>query len=476
MAEDFFHSNGLQLDAKQTQTQHLTAKQRQALEVLFLSRQELDTKLNEALLANPLIEVVEEFPDEPLALPDDRDEKGSVTEDEADYEAELYENSEEWSDELPLPEHAVFQGQENAGDFLLYTPAAERPLREMLQSELNLCRDLTALERSAAEMIILNLEDNGILNTPLQDVAMSCGCSMAETEKALQKVQQFDPPGVAARSMSECLLLQLERNGEKTPLYEKLLTGMMEDLKRNRPDVAAQKLGIPMETLRNMFGKLRQLNFPPVSAAAAAGTIITPEVEIIPDGKGGFEAHNLKEFRRFRLSPDAELATAADAGPDFAAKAREGRNLIEALEFRKTTVLRMAEMLIEVQRAFLESGPEKLRPFTMKQAAEYLDFKSESTISRAAASKYVKTPHGVFPFRYFFTAGYVSDEGNEVSRTADMELLKKLVEEEDKKHPLSDDKLSQLLNQAGHPVARRTVAKYRDILNIPSSTLRKEHF
>ena len=102
--------------------------------------------------------------------------------------------------------------------------------------------------------------------------------------------------------------------------------------------------------------------------------------------------------------------------------------------------------------------------------------KSESTISRAAASKYVRTPHGVFPFKYFFTAGYVSDEGNEVSRTADMELLKKLVDEEDKKHPLSDDKLSQLLNKAGHPVARRTVAKYRDIMNIPSSSLRKEHF
>jgi RNA polymerase sigma-54 factor len=136
----------------------------------------------------------------------------------------------------------------------------------------------------------------------------------------------------------------------------------------------------------------------------------------------------------------------------------------------------MAEMLIHVQQGFLESGPEKLRPFTMKQAAEYLDFKSESTISRAAASKYVRTPHGVFPFKYFFTAGYVSDEGNEVSRTADMELLKKLVDEEDKKHPLSDDKLSQLLNKAGHPVARRTVAKYRDIMNIPSSSLRKEHF
>ena len=201
-----------------------------------------------------------------------------------------------------------------------------------------------------------------------------------------------------------------------------------------------------------------------------------PEVEIVPDEKEGFCARMLKEKRTYKLSEHAQCVNDPDAGSDFAAKVREGKNLLEALEFRKETILRMAEMLIEIQRPFLESGPEKLRPFTMKQAAEYLKFKSESTISRAAASKYIKTPHGVFPFKYFFTAGYVSKEGTEVSRTADMELLKKLVDEEDKKHPLSDDKLSKLLNEAGHPVARRTVAKYRDIMNIPSSSLRKEHF
>lgn len=473
MAEEFFHNNSLQLDAKQTQTQHLTVKQRQALDVLFLSRQELDEKLSQALLENPLIEAVEyeeELPSAPTR------EEAPPTEDESGYEAELYENSDEWSEALPLPEPAFASAPENPADFLLYTPAAERPLREMLQTELNFCRDLSAAEREAAEMIILNLEDNGLLHTPLQDIAMSSGSSMEEAENALKKIQQFDPPGVAARSMSECLLLQLERKGEKTPLFEKLLDGMLDELKRNRPDIAAQKLGISMDELKNMFERVRILNFPPVSTAAAAGTVITPEVEIRPDGKGGFEAFMLKERRSYKLSKDAEFAAAPDAGADFAAKAREGKNLLEALEFRKGTILRMAEMLIHVQRGFLESGPEKLRPFTMKQAAEYLDFKSESTISRAAASKYVRTPHGVFPFKYFFTAGYVSEEGNEVSRTADMELLKKLVDEEDKKHPLSDDKLSQLLNKAGHPVARRTVAKYRDIMNIPSSSLRKEHF
>ena len=135
----------------------------------------------------------------------------------------------------------------------------------------------------------------------------------------------------------------------------------------------------------------------------------------------------------------------------------------------------MCEMLIDVQRSFLESGAEFLKPFTMKEAAEYLEL-SESTISRAVAEKYVKTPWGVLPFKFFFTAGYVSEEGVAVSRTADMEYLKKLIDEEDKSKPLSDEKLSKLLNDAGHQVARRTVAKYREKMNIPSASLRKEFF
>ena len=475
MSGTFSNSNNLQLDAKQTQQQHLTMKQRQALEVLFLSRQELETKLSEALLANPLIEV-EEVPEEILNISVSQENQPQQTEDESLYEAEIYENSDSWNEILPLPpEPSAFSG-ESVEDFLLYTPAQERPLRETLQSELNLCRNIPVEVRDAAEHIILNLDDNGMLRTPLEDIAMSCGASMDEVSQALQIVRQFDPPGIGARNIQECLLLQLERKGEKTPLFEKLLKDYFDDLMRNRLDTVVQKLGISMKELEEMFQKLRRLNPVPVTAASQTGSVIIPEVEIVRNEDGTFSAVPLKEKRTYKLSSYADLASSADAGADFAAKAKEGKNLLEALEFRKGTILRMAEMLIDIQHSFLESGPEKLRPFTMKQAAEYLKFKSESTISRAAASKYVKTPHGVFPFKYFFTAGYISEDGNSVSRTADMELLKKLVDEEDKKHPLSDDKLSQLLNKAGHPVARRTVAKYRDLMKIPSSSLRKEHF
>ena len=506
----FSHSNGLQLDAKQTQQQHLTMKQRQALDMLFLSRQELDAKLSEMLLQNPLIEV-EENAEEPFDLQEPPELSSVETEDESGYDAEIVENcdiwkSDSWDDDSRETEFSAEEGNEegdeeeddkvnswedeepslpqeisgetgnSADDFLSYTSSQGSSFREMLQCELNVLPDLPQMIKKGAEYIILCLEDDGMLSTPLEDIAMSSGCSMAELTTALELVQSFDPPGIGARSIQECMLLQLKRQGKWTPLYEKLLTELYSDLIRNRIDSVASKLGISMDDLKEMFRELQQLNMKPVPEGTSAAAVIVPEVEIIPDEKQGFCARMLREERTYKLSRDADHANDPGAGSDFAAKVKEGKNLLEALEFRKSTILRMAEMLIDIQRPFLESGPEKLRPFTMKQAAEYLKFKSESTISRAAASKYIKTPHGIFPFKYFFTAGYVSDEGNAVSRTADMELLKKLVDGEDKRHPLSDDRLSKLLNEAGHPVARRTVAKYRDLMNIPSSSLRKEHF
>ena len=476
MSGNIFSANTLEMGVQQSQQQRLTMKQRQALELLFLSRPELESKLSEALLTNPLLETVEHQEDlSELPSGDDTPEM-TPTEDESLYEAQAYESSDEWLESLPIPGSIPTEASSSAEDFLLYTAAPEQKLRENLMSELNLCQNLDEKIRSIAETLIIYLDDDGFLRTPLEDIAMTTFSSMEETEKALQTVQQFDPPGVAARSLQESLLLQLKRSGGSTPLFEKLLNDEFENLKRNRLDLVSLHLGISLEELEQMFLKLRQLNPSPVIAENKESRIVYPEVEIYKDENGNFAAELLKERRTFKLSGYADMINAPDAGEDFAQKVREGKNLLEALEFRKSTILRMAEMLIALQRPFLEHGAEKLLPLTMKQAAEFLNFKSESTVSRAAASKYVKTPHGVLPFKYFFTSGYVSEEGNQVSRTADMELLKKLIEQEDKKAPLSDEKLSQLLNEAGHPVARRTVVKYREKMNIPNSTLRKEHF
>ena len=467
---------GLELTNRQIQHQTLSPKQRQSLEVLQLSFPDLEQKLRNELSHNPFIEVdelpfEEQIPSESVS-PEEGERRSS--DDDNAFEEWTAENNDEWRDEFPLPDLA--EGNDGAKpDFLLFRQAPGPSLQEDLLQELNLSKLPRGVSKELCETLVDQLDEEGFLRIPLADVAMNCDCSVAEVEKALKVIQQFDPPGVGARTLQECWLLQLKRRGELTENFEKLLTVLTDDLERNRPEAAAKKLNISMEELDRMIRKLRRLNRAPLPVEHH-NPVVTPDLEIARNDRGGFTVALTRERRTYRLSSYAEMADAPDAGAGFASKVKEAKELLEALQFRKSTLLRIGEMLVDVQRAFLEEGPEKLRPFTMKQAADFLGFRSESSVSRAVSEKYVQTPHGLFPLRYFFSAGYVSDKGDQVSRRADMELLRKLVADEDKHNPLSDEKLSALLREAGHPVARRTVVKYRELLKIPNSSMRKEHF
>ena len=492
-------NSGLALTAGQVQRQHLNAKQLQTVELLALPRQDMEA----LLAAHPLIEIEENDTEDFFAAEDPAGVSTVETEDESLYEAQSYEDSADLDDYVPTEELEGLEEytgededdapsdedeteeerfdldyavpvEESNNDFLNFTAAPAVDFREELIQELNTYSDLAPKFKSLCLYIIALLDDNGLLRLPLPDLAQSGSVSLEETEKALLFLQTFDPPGVAARSLQESWCIQLKRKGELTPAFEKLLTDLIDDLSNNRLPAVAQKLSVPMEELKQMLKQLASLNQYPVSAPRSAVSTIVPEAEIVPDGKGGFSASLLRERKTYTLKYDDNTNTKG-AGADFMEKLREGKQLLEAFQYRKSTLLRMTEMLIDVQREFLESGAEFLKPYTMKEAAGYLDL-SESTVSRTAAEKYVRTPWGVLPFKFFFTAGYVDEAGASVSRVSDMEYLKKLIDEEDKRKPLSDDKLSQLLNEAGHKVARRTVAKYREKMNIPSATLRKEFF
>ena len=476
----------------QTQQQQLSARQLQSLELLALPRLDLEARL----AANPLIEEVpEEFQSEESSL----SSAPAETEDESLYEAQAYEESddtealnaaefqegleefsleeeendtESFEDDSELYDYVAEEAAEN--DFLDYTAAPETDFREELLLEIHVRKNLDDMTKQLCAVIISQLDDHGLLRSPLADIAQSNSATLAGCEKALKCIQELDPPGIGARSVAECWEIQLKRLGKFTAVFKELLENHLDNLQNNRLNNITKALRITMEELQNLLRQLAQLHSYPVQTAVQTESVISPEVEIVKSLSGSYTARLMREKRTFKLSKHAEEGIDT-AGPDYLEKLREGKQLLEALEYRKSTILRLAELIIKTQTPFLDSGPEKLQPFTMKQGAEALKL-SESTVSRAAAEKYVKTPHGVLPFKYFFTAGYVSDEGEKVSRTADMELLKKLIEEEDKRKPLSDEKLSQLLNEAGHPVARRTVVKYREKMNIPNSSLRKEFF
>ena len=475
--------HSLSQSARLQQKQTISPLQQQSAELLHLSRQELEHRINEELATNPLLE--ENLVPPENDLPGDG-ESTSPEKDPGDGapadDAGLPEFSAErilWGDDLPAS-GAGRRDPDDDGDFWSNSPAPPPSMEEQLSAEVA-TSGLDDRMRGLAECIIDNLDERGYLASHPADLAMACDCSMEEITRALELVQSFDPPGIAARDLSECLRLQLKRKGLLSPLMEKL-TGAdsLDEIAANHLPRLAAKLDIPMEELKSAVSRLKKLNpcpgFELVSQTAAAEE---PEIEIV---RRGDDYAVVAPFAREKslYIPDRYEKLLQDpslSGSDRAyieEKMRSARELIRALRMRGDTVSAIGRVLIQTQRDFLEQGPAALKPLTMKQAGNILGL-HETTISRAAAGKSVRTPRGVFPLRYFFSGGYKNDDGEDVAARAVQEKLRELVAGEDPRDPLSDDKLAKLLNESGLSVARRTIAKYRDLLKIPSSRLRKQY-
>jgi RNA polymerase sigma-54 factor len=361
------------------------------------------------------------------------------------------------------------------------SPTPPPSLNELLLTELR-SFDVPEKIRMIAEEIIYMLDQDGFLRINSADLAMVCDCSLSEAGEALLLVQNISPPGVGARDLPESLRLQLQHKGRLSPQMEKLLAEGMDDIAQNRLPKLAAKLGISMEELKGLLAELRQLDPAPGRRYTPASvSAVRPELEITSDGNGSFKVVPSQEsFRRITVSPLYEkLSESPDLSADdrkyLQEKIARAKELITALESRDSTLKQLGEFIMHKQHDFLLHGKEALKPMTMREAGEFIKV-GESTISRAVADKYITTPHGVLPLKYFFSGGYGGDDGGEaVSSRAVMEKIKSLIASEDPFHPLSDDKIAALLRKQNLNVARRTVAKYRDILKIPGSSLRKKH-
>ena len=257
-----------------------------------------------------------------------------------------------------------------------------------------------------------------------------------------------------------------------------MITNHLEDIAGNRLSAIGKSMELPPEAVQILIGKIRKLNpFPGGSVSGNAPHYIVPEAEIIPDGDGFKVLVSEREIPRLRISEFylemlENPETKKDALEYLKEKIRNARELMGSLEKRKTTIGKIAELIASEQHDFLKDGIESLRPMTMKLIADKLAL-SESTVSRAVSNKYIRTPQGVFEFKYFFSSGFTSEDGSAVSSRSVQELIRELVEEEDPGKPLSDSKLTELLVKRGIDISRRTVAKYREELGIPASHLRK---
>ena len=474
-------ANSFSQQQQQKQIQTLAPQQLASLSLLSLPIMELETRIAEEMSRNPVLEFDESEPessDQEDFPVDDAfgDEKTDNSSEPADANREDYE---EYLDRMldSGGQGTDSDDTEKKRQFMFDSIAAETSLQETMLEQLRFA-DVSPAVRSCAEYVIGSLDENGWFRGTLPDAAQAAGSSLQEAEQALTLVQSFDPPGIAARDLKECLLLQAARASGSSPELETLIRDHLEELAHNKLPQIASAMKISMDELNRLIAELRGFTPHPGKVLDQhREPYIVPEVTVVPDGDEFRLIEKEPPYGRLTISKDYQkmLENPALAAGDKAylrSMIDSGKSLIHSIEQRKSTILRIAELIVNAQYDFMKYGPRALKPMTMRQAADKLGL-HETTVSRAVSGKYMLTPVGLFEFKYFFSGGFQSEEGEEVSARAIKNMIRDLVNAEDPAHPLSDSKLSNLLAEKGFEVARRTIAKYREELGISSSQLRK---
>jgi RNA polymerase sigma-54 factor len=354
-------------------------------------------------------------------------------------------------------------------------------LHEHLLGQLRLSpRDPSALE--IGEYLIGSLDERGFLSGSLEEIAEISGYSLEDLQRVLALIHTFEPAGVGARDHRECLLLQLKAREEEDTLACQIVRDHYEDMLRNRHHDIARKLGVTDEEVQLAKDHLALLNLSPGSQfSGEEPKYVYPDlvVERVADK---YEVYlNDRNVPRLRISPAYEsvLRTGRERGGDGTREYIEGklnsaRWLIQTIEQRRKTMIKVMRCIVDVQREFFERGVSHLRPLTLRQIADRIGM-HESTVSRVTSGKYVQTPRGVFELKYFFSSAISREDGEEISAMSAKDIIAQLIQEEDKRNPLSDQKIADILGDRGVKIARRTVAKYREQLEIPTARYRKRY-
>jgi RNA polymerase sigma-54 factor len=304
--------------------------------------------------------------------------------------------------------------------------------------------------------------------------------TLVEAEEALALVQHLDPPGIGARGLQECLLLQLTPDIPDREVLFTLISNHLEDLQQNRLPAIEKKSGIPIATIKEAIEHLRRLDPRPGSRYEPVETqYVVPDLVVEADEHGIYQVRlqdeHVPQLSISRLYQKLLKSKQADpAAREFIQKKiQSARWLIESIEQRRNTLLKVAGAIIEHQKDFLDKGPEFIEPLKMQQIADRVGV-HVTTVSRAVDDKWVQTPRGIFALKRFFGGGTTTADGEEVAWDTIKQKLLEIIAKEDKSNPLSDEEIVEALSQHGFPVARRTVTKYRKALRIPSSRQRKE--
>lgn len=459
---------GLQQSVQMAQQQMLSPQMRQSLEILQATALELQHMVRQELESNPVLE--EEAPEEPVA-------EEEPVEDDGDEVEELRQLQEDWGTfSAEGSQNGDAEAEARRRHFLEGVAPAETLAQHLEQQIGRLALD--PLQRRIATLLVGNLNEDGYLAATPEEVADEAGAETAEVIEMLHLLQTLDPAGVGARDLSECLRLQLARRGEGQSTAARIADGYLDLLGRKKFGEITAALRVPQEAVREAGAVIAALNPKPGRVfSGEAAQVLAPDVVIERVGDEfavSLVRDSVPHLRISRTYRDllGEAAGTPEVRSYLRDKIRGGKFLIKSIQQRQQTILAIAHEIAARQRAFLEEGVSALAPMTMSQVAEAVGV-HETTVSRAIAGKTIATPQGVFEMKFFFTGGYRAADGAAVSSTSVKDVIAALIRGEDAHKPLSDQQIMTLLAGQGLPVARRTVAKYREALGVLPSHLRK---
>ncbi len=456
----------------------------QAMQVLQLSSLDLAERIEQELIENPLLEVAEQDASDD---PSDKASEEAANEFENMVEMlERYErdfgdgrsrsaNSEEGDRKLEAM-------QNTASDF--------RSLAEDLIEQLAII-DFTDRQRELALFLVYSLDERGFLPDSLEELSHECDSTEAELHEILEELRYVSHPAIGAHDLRECLLLQLAAHGIRDQLEAVVVRDHLEDLTTNRLPRIVRATDSSLDEVKAAIDTIRHLDpFPGQDYGNEVVSAITPDVMVVE--RLDAESQNAKGADRYQVTLTRERVPKLQVSPSYRKmlvgskrgdavqlwvkrRLEAARWFIDAVHQRRNTMLKIAEVIFTEQHEFLASGVKKLKPLRMQEVADQAGVHI-STVSRAVAGKYAQTPQGIHPLKFFFTGGLADSSGGVSSQTSIKQRISDLIDNEDKDHPYSDEELSeQLAKSAGIQIARRTVTKYRKLLNLPASSQRKQY-
>lgn len=462
---------GLQLRLKQTLAPQLI----QSLKMLQMPLLKLEQTLRMELTANPLLEEVDQFEESAETSTEDEYAPADATSPEESTKEKV-----DWDDYLFQDDdgYKVREARESDDEEFEGTAASQESLYQHLIEQLKLLK-LSDEEQLIGEYVIGNINPDGYLTISLAEMAAELQVAEADVEAILQLIQKFDPTGVGSRNLRESLLLQLAERGLQQSLAWRIVDECLHELERKSTQQISRLLGVPFDRVLKAIELIQSL-----SPTPAHGRFDVAAMPVLPDliveriGDEYVILHNDRNMPRLRISSGYKdlikrgNSTSEETKSYVRQKLEQARWLLNAINQRRSTMIRVMEAIVEEQKDFFEKGPAFLKPLIMEEIAQKVGM-NVATISRVSSGKYVQTPLGVYEIKHFFNAGIEQEDGEDISKRSVKERIEEIIRAENPETPLSDQEIFQSLNDAGIKLARRTVTKYREELGIKPARFRK---